>query len=833
MFRQGLSTTLRSHAAIRSFSTRSAVLAQQSHLACPRAVSTSGPSSISATSNRALAGAWLSSTRVRQLTSDAKDTPTTTTTTTTTTNAPSSATPAENETTPAAASSAPAEAAATPTSAPEPTEKEVGTPEAHEFRAETRQLLDIVAHSLYSEREVFVRELVSNAADALEKLRHMQLVNTNAAADQPLEIAIGTDTAANTITITDSGIGMTHAELVQNLGTIAHSGSKDFMKQLETAAKTDDKKTDTSSVASAAKDRIIGQFGVGFYSAFMVGDKLTVYTRSSSSPDAKGYCWKSDGLGSYSISEAEGVAPGTKIVIHLRDNSTEFAKPATIRQIVTKYSNFINFPVKLNGEQVNTVSALWKKSKNSVTEQEHLDFFHFLAGSKLDQYRYNLHYSTDAPLSIQSVLYIPKTNAEATDMSGQLKPGVNLYSRTVLIQANSDKILPPWLRFIRGAVDSEDIPLNLSRELLQDGALIRRLRDTLTNRIIKWLQSESKANPDEYLNFLKSFSYFLKEGALQDSNNSDRIANLLRFPTSSKPVDEFTSFSEYIGRMVPKQKAIFYLNASNRRTAEENPYLETFKRRNVEVLYLYEDFDSIVFSQLGFVSGKPLVSIDSAEAETMLQEIPLPEESADKDNAAAKSSADTDVKDSSAKSDSTPANGSAEGNAGTPAVAPRLTESEIGDLKTWLLETLGIDRVKEIKVSTRLVSHPAVVLNHQNKAFRQIMTAMRSRGGLEVFPEMPDVVSLEINPQHPVIYGLYQLMEDNPTLASDMAFQVLDNAMLSAGAMTDPLTMLPRLNRILQSTVEAATKTKKAAKAESTDPSPSIPVVEGEKVTDH
>ncbi|KAJ1977294.1 hypothetical protein H4R35_002358 [Dimargaris xerosporica] len=692
---------------------------------------------------------------------------------------------------------------------PAPSEKVVGTAQSHEFKAETRQLLDIVAHSLYSEREVFVRELVSNASDALEKLRHLQLTDSSLAADHPLEISIYTDADNNTLTIQDSGIGMSEEELVGNLGTIAHSGSKDFMKQLEKSGKG-------GSNAASARERIIGQFGVGFYSAFMVGDKLTVYTRSAK-PGAKGYCWVSDGLGSYTISEAEGVAVGTKIVISLRDNSKEFVKPDRIKEIVQKYSNFVGFQVKLNNEPINTVTALWKRDKNSITEEEFKKFYQFLT-SEYQNYRYHLVYKTDAPLSIHSVLYIPETNEEAVGF-GQSKAGVNLYSRTVLIQAHSDKILPHWLRFIKGVVDSEDIPLNLSRELLQDGLLIRRLRETLTRRIIKWLESESKADPEKFATFLKQFSYYLKEGALQDQNNSEKIANLLRFSTTALEDGQMTSFGEYIDRMVKGQDAIFYMQASNRKTAEDNAYLEAFKRRNVEVMLLFDNFDPIVFSQLNKIRNHALVSIDSAEAEKKLKSIPLARDAAAGKDQSAASAADTTSK------------GAAEGGA-TTSQLPALTKDDLQNLHTWLLATLG-NRVKDIKVSERLVSHPAVVLGHQDRATRQLLKAMqeRSGGSGSGFPMMPEVVSLEINPTHPVIVGLYHLKDANSQLAKAVAEQVLDNALLSAGALNDPLDMVPRLNQILQSTVQAAA----ASPASSSDSSaqlekPDIPVVEGEKV---
>ncbi|KAJ1654346.1 hypothetical protein IWQ61_005704 [Dispira simplex] len=688
-------------------------------------------------------------------------------------------------------------------STPESHEKVVGDVQSHEFKAETRQLLDIVAHSLYSEREVFIRELISNASDALEKLRHAQLISANVAADHSLEIQLFTDADKKTFTIQDFGIGMTKEELVQNLGTIAHSGSKEFLKKLGADAKDQ---------PATAKERIIGQFGVGFYSAFMAGDKLTVYTRSAA-PGSKGYCWTSDGLGSYSIAEAEGVSVGTKIIIYLRENAEEFAKAIRVREIIQKYSNFVGFEVKLNGEKVNTVQALWKKNKNEITEEEHLAFYRYLTSAQ-ENYLYHLNYSADVPLSIHSVLYIPDRAYDPFEM-GQMKSGVSLYSRNVLIQANSDKILPSWLRFVKGVVDSEDIPLNLSRELLQHGHLIRRLRDTLTGRILRWLEGESKTQPEQFSKFLKSFSLFLKEGIMQDQSNAERIAGLLRFESSAQ--EDTTSLSEYLGRAPEDQTAIFYHCAPNRETAQESPYLEAFQKRKVEVLFLYEEFDPIVFSQLIKYKGKELVSIDSEQADNLLKKV---------ESTGASESTESQEK---TKSETT----------GTQQKA--LNSDQLEELKTWLVTTLG-SAVKEVKVSERLVSHPAVVLNHHTRAMRQMIKALEQRSGGN-FPSMPEMVKLEINPNHAIIRGLFHLKDSNPTLAKEVASQVLDNALLSAGALNDPLTMVPRLNKILESVVIADTpaqprQEKSDGKSngnqnESSTPSePKIPVVEGEKVTE-
>ncbi|KAJ1911973.1 hypothetical protein IWQ60_009882 [Tieghemiomyces parasiticus] len=700
-------------------------------------------------------------------------------------------------------------------------EKEVGPAETHEFKAETRQLLDIVAHSLYSEREVFVRELVSNAADALEKLRHTQLVDgANVIADQPLEINLYTSPDNHTFTIQDSGIGMTREELETNLGTIAHSGSKQFIKQ--------------HAGSESAKDRIIGQFGVGFYSAFMVGDQITVYTRSAT-PGSPGYCWRSDGLGSYTIAEAEGVAVGTKIVITLRDNGHEFERAERIREIVNKYSGFVGFPVKLNGEPVNTVEALWKKSKGSVTDEEYLNLYRYLASGPSahdhGKFMYHLHYNTDAPLAIRSILYVPESNPESALLS-QTKPGVNLYSRSVLIQANSDRILPSYLRFLRGVVDSEDIPLNLSRELLQDGALIRRLRETITGRVLKWFKSESKYDPEAFGKFLAQFGSYLKEGALQEPEHANDLLDLLRFPSSAGTDAKPTTLGDYIARAptgTDAPKVIFYLEASNRATAKTNAYLEAFQRHNVEVLFLYDEFDTILFNQVGKFKDFILVSIDTSQAESLLKSLK-------KASGAGEDAKSTDGKDQK-DAESVAAGAATEAARAAGIIPDRLDKDQVTDLAAWMVRELGNQQVKEVKASERLVSHPAVVVDHQSKAMRQILKAMMRHGEGGNMPVVPEMVTLEVNPTHPVICGLYALTQSQPTLARRVAAQVLDNAMLMAGALNDPITMVPRLNQLLESlVVDAAGKPKDGgdSKAPETtkvegDDKP-IPVVEGEKV---
>uniref|UniRef100_A0A5F9CJJ5 Histidine kinase/HSP90-like ATPase domain-containing protein n=1 Tax=Oryctolagus cuniculus TaxID=9986 RepID=A0A5F9CJJ5_RABIT len=338
------------------------------------------------------------------------------------------------------------------------TESVHGSVSKHEFQAETKKLLDIVARSLYSEKEVFIRELISNASDALEKLRHKLVSGGQALPD--MEIHLQTDAEKGTITIQDSGIGMTREELVSNLGTIARSGSKAFLEALQSQAE--------------ASSRIIGQFGVGFYSAFMVADRVEVYSRPAA-PESQGHQWLSDGSGVFEVAEASGVKTGTKIILHLKPDCKAFSDEARVRDVVTKYSNFVSFPLYLNGKRINTLQAIWMMDPKGVSEEQHEEFYRYIAQA-YDKPRYTLHYKTDAPLNIRSLFYVPETKPSMFDVSRELGSSVALYSRKVLIQTKATDVLPKWLRFVRGVVDSEDIPLNLSRELLQES---RRLPETL------------------------------------------------------------------------------------------------------------------------------------------------------------------------------------------------------------------------------------------------------------------------------------------------------------------------------------------------------------------
>jgi molecular chaperone HtpG len=608
------------------------------------------------------------------------------------------------------------------------------TPQKFEFQAEIKQLLDIVIHSLYTEKEIFVRELVSNASDALEKLRHLQITEKEIYDDNlALEINLTSDDKAKTITFQDFGLGMTRAELVENLGTIAHSGSKAFLKAL--------------GESGAKSASLIGQFGVGFYSAFMVAKSVKVYTHSWRK-DEPGQLWTSDGAGSYEIEESDGQRRGCKIVVELTDECAEFAQEWRLKEILTRYSAFVGFPVNLNGTKLNTVQALWLRNKNEVKEEEYVEFYKFQAHAH-DTPRYRLHFSADAPLSINALLFVPQENTEKLGLA-RLEPSIALYCRKVLIDARPKDLLPEWLRFLKGVVDSEDLPLNISRETMQDKALIDKLNKVITKRFLKFLEEEAKQRPEAFAEFYAEFGVFLKEGAALDFTHKDALMKLLRFESSLTEKGKTTSLAEYVTRMPDGQKEIYYLVAPNRQAVESGPYLEGFKARNLEVLFCYEPVDDYVFSNVREFEGRKLLAADHADVKL----------------------------------------------ADAPQAGEALGESEVKDLVKWLKDTLGA-QVSDVKASDRLVGSPALATNadkFMSPQLRRMMKAMKKEGG-----DQPVKVNFEINPRHAVIKHLAALRASDVAKAELVAEQLLDNALIAASLLEDPTRMIARLNKLLES----------------------------------
>ena len=606
------------------------------------------------------------------------------------------------------------------------------TPEKHVFQAEIQQLLDLVVHSLYTDKEIFLRELISNASDAMEKLRHIEATEKNIHQPSlPLEIHITTDEEAGTLTIADHGIGMSRDELVKNLGTIAHSGTKAFLK--------------TVKEGGASPGSMIGQFGVGFYSAFMVADKVDVCSRSWHA-DSPELVWTSDGTSGYEIGETSGLDRGSKIVLHLKEDCAEYATEARVKHLIETYSNFVGFPILLNGKRVNEVEALWLKNKSEISDEQYKAFDQF-ACKAWDEPAYRLHFSADAPIAINSLVFAPSENPERMGFT-KAEPAVALYSRKVLIDPAPKDLLPDWMRFMKGVVDSADIPLNISRETMQDSALIRKLGGVISKRVIRMFEKEAEADPEKYRGFYRKFDRFFKEGVATDHANRDALAKLLRFESSLTEAGAVCGFADYVSRMKDGQEPIYYLVGANREQIESSPYLEAFKARGLEVIYFTDAVDEYVVDALGSFDGKKLVSVRHGGVE-------LDERAA-------------------------------EGESLSPEQTTALCD--------FLKAELG-DRVTTVSSGRRLVENPVIALvpaDGLSPQMRQMMKAVD-----ENFKDEAKV-ELEINPRHPLVRKLSEAKDANPELAKLVSRQLLDNALIAAGLLDDARDTVSRMNTLME-----------------------------------
>jgi len=628
--------------------------------------------------------------------------------------------------------------------------------ETMRFQAETRRLLDIVTNSLYADKEVFARELVSNASDALERARHEAL--ERGVDPGRLEIRITTDDAdGKTLVIEDDGRGMTREELVENLGTIAKSGSKAFLEGLEGAG------------ADAASN-IIGKFGVGFYASFMVSDKVEVISNAGERGDGKAWKWSSTGDGTFTIeeaSESDGApSRGTKIILHVKEDEKHLVSKWGIETVLKKYSSFVGFPLLLNGHRTNDVGALWLKDEKDLTDEESIAFYRFISGAG-DMPTFRMAFKADAPMTIRSLVYFPAENPERlAGFGGQANSGVSLYARRVLIQDKTERLLPPFLRFVRGVVDCEDIPLNISRESLQDSMLVMRLGQIITKRILKFLDEKAKKDAKAYNKWFANLGFFLKEGVCSEYAYKQELAELLRYESSSTEAGELTSFREYAERMAPSQENVYYIVAPSRQQAEASPYLEAAKSRGYEVLFLYAHIDEFVMQHLMSVAGKKLLSVEAANL---------------------------DVGDSKSE------------DAGT------MDETAKSELCKWFGDEALGGRLKEVKMSSRLVSSPALISGHEPEAmrrYRMVQTMASDAAASKKLAEMSNdfsMLTLELNPKHEMIRRINAARvsadEDTRRLAALVAEQIFDNARVAAGSLDDPRAMLGRLNEILEKTL--------------------------------
>jgi len=623
-------------------------------------------------------------------------------------------------------------------------------PERHEFKAETKKLLDIVAKSLYTDKEVFIRELISNASDACEKLRFLQGTHQLSAVHDealPLQIKLSCDEGSRQFVIEDTGVGMTHDELVDHLGTIAKSGSLDFLQNAESDA-----------------SKIIGQFGVGFYSTFVVADKVEVFTKTCDvAKGDTGYLWSSDGSGSYEITEVPNVPRGTKIVLTLKDDAVEFAKLATVKKSAEKFSSFIDFPIVIleSGEEkpVNKQDALWMKS--SATEEEHTQFYRFLSNTSYGEPYYTLLYQTDAPLSIKSCFYIPDPdNAPSRMFTRDPEVGVALHSRRVLVKKQADGVIPKWLHWMKGVVDCEDMPMNISRESMQDSRLMEKLSMAVVRRILRFLDQQSKKDPEKFQKFFKGYSYYLKAGVIEDkemnySRHKDDILKLLRFECSQKGKGELISLEEYLSSSKEGQKNVYYFTAPDRQTAMSSPYMEQFNQRERNVLLMYEEIDEYVVTGIEGFKDRKFVSVDSSDKDFELELDPPEEVKPEKE----------------------------------------LTETEQKDLEKFIKGVLK-ERIQEVKFSKRLVSSPAIVTSivtpHMRKMMKNLM-AGKENDGMNNIP-----MTLELSPSHHIVTTLNVIKGSNEAVARIAVEQLYDTACIAAGTLDDPRVLLSRLNKVLE-----------------------------------
>ncbi|MFN3333492.1 MAG: molecular chaperone HtpG [Caldilinea sp.] len=614
--------------------------------------------------------------------------------------------------------------------------------ESLEYRTEVKQLLDILAHSLYTDREIFLRELISNASDALNRIQFEMLTNHDVVdPEAELAIWIDVDDDAKTITIRDSGIGMNRDELVENLGTIAHSGARAFLQN--------------AGQSQSTLEEIIGQFGVGFYSVFMVAEEVTVISRSYR-PHDKAARWQSSGDSRFSLAEADKSDRGTEIRIRLKEDAVEFATTWRIESIIKRHSDYVSFPIYVKGKEgearvANRRTALWRQSPSKVEASEYEEFYKQLTFDDKAPLLH-VHMVADAPANVRSILFVP---AHRERSSLRLRPeyGLRLYSRKILIQEHNKDLLPEYLRFVEGVVDSEDLPLNVSRETVQSNPITRQLRKALTNRLLKELKNLAEEDVAKYATFWSEFGVFIKEGMASDYANREALQELLRFHTTHTGADGWATLKEVIERMKPDQKAIYYILGDSLKSAMRSPHLDYFRKHDIEVLYLTDFIDGYMVSQLREVEGKPLQNVDDANLD-------LPKA----DDADAESAA-------------------------------QVSQDAFEQLTARIKQVLG-ERVRDVRAGKTLVDSPARLVSPEDDFARELQYVRRVIEEDYVAPAK----ILEINRNHPIIANLASLVSanaDNP-LIDPAIEQLFDNLQLLDGVYQGSVAdMVERIQKLM------------------------------------
>jgi len=614
--------------------------------------------------------------------------------------------------------------------------------DTHSFKAEVKQLLYILAHSLYKEQDIFLRELISNASDALTRLHFETLTNRNIL-DADAELAIHIEVPeveegeAKKIVVKDSGIGMTEAELVTNLGTIAQSGAREFLKKLQ-----DGKEIDAADV--------IGQFGVGFYSIFMVADEVRVVSRSYM-PEASAAAWLSDGGENFQVETAEKSDRGTEIHITLKKDAEEFASEWKLKQIIKKHSDFVRFPIYVGDNQANQQESLWRKSPSEVTADEYKKFYQQMT-MDFEEPLSTIHFSSDAPVHLRALLFVP-AKREPGILQARKEPGLMLYSHNVLIEEYSSDLLPDWLNFIDGVVDSEDVSLNVSRETVQSNRIMRQLAKTIKGRVLRELKNLAKEDEAKYAKFWEQFGLAFKQGVATDFEAKKDVLPLFRY-YSSKSEGQLTSLDAYLERIPESQEAIYYVLGDNVKSVARSPHLDPFRARDIEVLYWVDPLDALIAPSLDEYQDKKFKNIDDAGLE-------LPEVEAEEAEAAAE---------------------------------PLTPEANFNRFIGRCVTTLG-DRVTEVRPSKVLKDSPVRLVSPedaQNREMDRISRLLRENY------EVPKRI-LEVNRNHPLIANLAQVVTDKPDseLVKLAIEQLYESALVQEGLHPNPAEMLPRIQQLM------------------------------------
>ncbi len=606
--------------------------------------------------------------------------------------------------------------------------------EKFEFESEVKQLLHILVYSLYKNKEIFLRELISNAVDALNKIKFEILINKDIEdKDEALRIDISLNRTQNKLIIEDTGIGMTRDELIKNLGTIAHSGTSNFLKKL-------------SESKEEEKIDFIGKFGVGFYSSFMVAKEIHVYTKSFKK-GSKAFLWRSKGDADYTIEETIKKIRGTRIELLLKKDEKEFLEKFTIKHTILKHSKFIPFPIYVEKDKIETSEAIWTQPKSTLKKEDYYGFYKFLGNTQEEPETY-IHLSSDAPVQFNAIFFVPKTSFESAGFF-KTEPGVDLYSKKILIQKGCKDIIPEYLRFVKGVIDSEDIPINISRETIQNNIKIDKIKKHSLKKIFQQLTKIKEKDREKYLNIWKNFAKNLKEGIAYDFENREKISDLLLFHSSKKSKKDFIDLKEYLDRAGEKQKEIFYVTGLDIESIEKNPALEAFRKKDIEVLYLNDPLDEIVIDHLREYKGKIFKMAESADIKIDKEKDGGKDENYLKDN-----------------------------------------ENLI-----LYLKTIYGERIADVKISKRLVDSPCILSHPNDGPSVQMEKIMKMVNKDYKFSKK----IFEINPENKLIKNMVRIHKatpDSPELKA-ISLQLLDNMMLREGIIDNIDTIIPRIQDIM------------------------------------